>query len=81
MMVTPKTFQGRKIKCAKTGKLHCWYPEVRTFEFADYSWECKGCGGRHCSQCTYESDGETIIVHDCGRFDGKDLRMCLGSLS
>ena len=64
-----KVLKGKRILCAKSGKVHYEQDEVATFEFADYSWHCNACGGTHCSNCLYESDGETITVYDCGRFD------------
>ena len=63
-----KIQRGRRILCAKSGKIHYEQDEIATFEFADYSWHCNACGGTHCSNCFYESDGETITVWDCGRF-------------
>ena len=65
-MNSAKILKGKRIVC--NGKVHIELPEIQTFEFADYSWECNACGGRHCSECLYESDGETITVYDCGRF-------------
>lgn len=64
----PNTVQGRRLVCGTSGVTVLSLPVLTTLEFADYSWPCEGCGGRHCSECSYESDGETITVHDCGRF-------------
>jgi len=61
-------YQGKRIVCATTGKVHKAYRRTRLFEFVDYSWPCKGCGGRHCSECAYVQEGDTITVYDCGRF-------------
>ena len=60
--------KGRVVRCAKSGKVHFEQEQVATFQFADYSWDCKACGGRHCSNCEYETDGNVIVVYDCGRF-------------
>lgn len=61
--------KGRRIFCDKAKAIHYEQKDISTFQFSDYSWECKACGGRHCSQCFYETDGETITVYDCGRFN------------
>lgn len=58
---------GKRIVCS--GRVHYEQSEVATFEFADYAWKCNICGKFHCSECEYESDGDTISVTDCGRFD------------
>lgn len=63
-----ETFKGRRIVCALTGKTHLELDEVVEFPFSDYSWACSACGGRHCSSCLYETDGETITVFNCGRW-------------
>lgn len=60
--------RGRRIFCDKAKKIHYEQEEVSVFHFADYSWPCNACGGRHCSECDYVTDGETIVVYDCGRF-------------
>lgn len=64
----PRVLMGRRILCNKSGKIHLERDKIETFQFVDYSWKCNACGGRHCSTCFYETDGETIIVYDCGRF-------------
>lgn len=64
----PKVLRGRRIVCATTGGVHFERAEVGTFQFVDYSWDCIACGGRHCSECCYETDGVTVTVTDCGRF-------------
>lgn len=64
-----KPLSGRRIYCERGKGIHYEQKEVALFEFADYSWDCNACGGTHCSQCWYETDGETITVTDCGRFD------------
>ena len=61
------TYLGRRIVCKD--RLHYEQDDITTFQFADYSWPCNACGGIHCSACFYETDGETITVTDCGRFD------------
>ena len=63
-----KVQKGKRIVCAKSGKVHFEQEQIAIFQFHDYSWDCKACGGRHCSNCFYDSDGETITVIDCGRF-------------
>ena len=63
------TYPGRRIVCARSGATHLELPEARQFQFSDYSWPCSACGGTHCSNCFYETDGETVTVYDCGRFD------------
>ena len=61
---------GTRVVCGETGRLHLdgLFPEPMWWEFADHSWSCNGCGSRHCSECFYETDGVTITVEDCGRF-------------
>ena len=60
---------GSQLVCGEShGLIHRKQFPVN-WQFWDYSWECPACGGRHCSECTYVSDGETITVYDCGRFD------------
>jgi hypothetical protein len=64
----PRVLRSRRVMCHKAGKLHLEQEEIGLFSFVDYSWECSACGGRHCSTCYYETDGETITVYDCGKF-------------
>lgn len=61
---------GCQLVCGETGNLVYRFQFPVNWQFWDYSWICPSCGGRHCSECDYESDGITIIVHDCGRFLG-----------
>lgn len=68
-LFSKKALYGRRIYCERGKGIHYEQEEVALFEFADYSWGCNVCGGRHCSQCFYNTDGETITVTDCGRFD------------
>lgn len=67
-MEHPRVLKGKRIVCGETGETHLEQNEIVTFQFVDYSWPCEGCGGRHCSLCDYESDGETITVYECGRW-------------
>lgn len=69
------TIRGRKIVCGTTGRVHLEQDYISTVEFIDYSWRCRGCGGVHCSECGYSTDGETITVYDCGRFDEATVEM------
>lgn len=65
----PRVLQGRRIVCDRAGgKVHLEQEKIETFAFVDYSWLCNACGGRHCSLCMYDTDGETITVYECGRF-------------
>ena len=64
----PEPLFGKRIVCATTGQVHLEQAEAEPFQFFDYSWICKVCGVRHCSCCSYSTDGETITVYDCGRF-------------
>ena len=66
------TYIGKRIFCSESGLIHYEQVEIAEFEFEDYSWHCNACGGRHCSNCFYETDGETITVRDCGRFAKKE---------
>lgn len=54
--------------CAKTGEIVRRVDAPSWWAFTDRSWPCP-CGSIHCSECYYTSDGMTIIVEDCGRFD------------
>lgn len=57
--------RARRIVCAEAG-LHLELPELADFVFWDYSWQCKACGRRHCSTCTYVLVEDTVMVYDCG---------------
>lgn len=59
--------RGRRLVCS--GSIVRYKRSITTWQFRDYSWQCSVCDKRHCSQCFYESDGETITVIDCGRMD------------
>ncbi|MFW6031351.1 MAG: hypothetical protein ACOC9T_02060 [Myxococcota bacterium] len=66
-MAEHNVVQGRRLVCGEPGgALVAESDGIRTWQFADYSWEC-ACGHRHCSECRYESDGDTITVYHCGR--------------
>lgn len=60
---------GHRVICLATYQVHLTVEDYGDgWSFWDYSWTCNACGGTHCSNCFYESDGENIYVTDCGRF-------------
>ena len=58
--------QGRRMVCQ--GKLHIDFGEVVLVWPYDSSFICNGCQQLHCSECSYETDGETITILPCPRF-------------
>ena len=64
----PNVVRGRRLICEESGEVVRESGAVLPWEFADYSWPCPACGGRHCSECYYRQYGDSILVSECGRW-------------
>lgn len=64
----PGVLFAKRLICGNSKVLIKELPKEKWWQFVDYSWDCVGCGGMHCSSCEYHIEDDSIVVYHCGRF-------------